>query len=78
VTPAVSVEGLVERFGEVEAVRGIDFDVAPGEIFGFLGASGVGKSTTIAMTGGLTSMTTAPGKPSRGSRRGRWSCGSAS
>ena len=46
---AVSVNGLVKRYDEVEAVRGIDFDVAAGEIFGFLGPNGAGKSTTINM-----------------------------
>jgi ABC-2 type transport system ATP-binding protein len=47
--PAVSVNGLTKRYGEVEAVRGIDFEVAAGEIFGFLGPNGAGKSTTINM-----------------------------
>ncbi|MQY09007.1 ATP-binding cassette domain-containing protein [Actinomadura macrotermitis] len=47
--PAVAVDGLVKRFGDVEAVRGIGFSVAPGEIFGFLGPNGAGKSTTINM-----------------------------
>jgi ABC-2 type transport system ATP-binding protein len=37
----------VKSFGEIEAVRGIDLEVAPGEIFGFLGPNGAGKSTTI-------------------------------
>jgi ABC-2 type transport system ATP-binding protein len=46
---AVSVDGLVKRYGELEAVRGIDFEVAAGEIFGFLGPNGAGKSTTINM-----------------------------
>ncbi len=46
---AVSVDGLVKRYGEVEAVRGIDFEVRAGEIFGFLGPNGAGKSTTINM-----------------------------
>ncbi len=46
---AVSVEGLVKRFDDVEAVRGIDFEVRSGETFGFLGPNGAGKSTTINM-----------------------------
>jgi ABC-2 type transport system ATP-binding protein len=46
-TPAVAVHGLVKRYGEVEAVRGIDLEVARGETFGFLGPNGAGKSTTI-------------------------------
>jgi ABC-2 type transport system ATP-binding protein len=47
--PAVSVAGLLKSFGEIEAVRGIDFEVAGGETFGFLGPNGAGKSTTINM-----------------------------
>ncbi len=47
--PAVSVKGLAKRYGDVEAVRGIDFDVARSEVFGFLGPNGAGKSTTINM-----------------------------
>ena len=46
---AVSVNGLVKRYDQVEAVRGIDFEVWGGEIFGFLGPNGAGKSTTINM-----------------------------
>src|SRR5215207_8104138 len=45
--PAIRVRGLVKRYKEVEAIRGIDLDVAPGETFGFLGPNGAGKSTTI-------------------------------
>jgi ABC-2 type transport system ATP-binding protein len=44
---AVEVRQLVKRYGEVEAVRGIDLEVRPGETFGFLGPNGAGKSTTI-------------------------------
>src|ERR671930_868255 len=44
---AVSVRGLKKSFGPVEAVKGIDFQVKPGELFGFLGPNGAGKSTTI-------------------------------
>jgi ABC-2 type transport system ATP-binding protein len=46
-TPAVAVRDLVKRYGDVEAVRGIDLEVARGETFGFLGPNGAGKSTTI-------------------------------
>ncbi len=48
-TPAVSVTGLVKRYDDFEAVRGIDLSVATGETFGFLGPNGAGKSTTISM-----------------------------
>ena len=45
--PAVFVRGLRKSYGELEAVRGIDLEVEPGEVFGFLGPNGAGKSTTI-------------------------------
>jgi ABC-2 type transport system ATP-binding protein len=41
------IQGLVKRYGKVEAVRGIDLEVQPGEVFGFVGPNGAGKSTTI-------------------------------
>jgi ABC-2 type transport system ATP-binding protein len=47
--PAVTVIDLVKSYGEVDAVRGIEFEVRRGEIFGFLGPNGAGKSTTINM-----------------------------
>ena len=47
---AVGVRGLRKTWpGGVEAVKGVDFDVAPGEVFGLLGPNGAGKSTTIGM-----------------------------
>ncbi len=45
--PVIEVTGLTKRYGEVEAVRGIDLAVQPGETFGFLGPNGAGKTTTI-------------------------------
>jgi ABC-2 type transport system ATP-binding protein len=48
--PAVEVAGLRKTYpGGIEAVKGIDFDVAVGEVFGLLGPNGAGKSTTIGM-----------------------------
>jgi ABC-2 type transport system ATP-binding protein len=48
--PAVAVHGLTKTYpGGVEAVKAIDFEVAPGEVFGLLGPNGAGKSTTIGM-----------------------------
>src|SRR5437763_7882874 len=48
--PAIEVRALRKVYrGGVEAVQGIDFEVAPGEVFGLLGPNGAGKSTTIGM-----------------------------
>jgi ABC-2 type transport system ATP-binding protein len=51
--PAIEVRGLAKRFGNVQAVAGVDFDVRNGEIFGFLGPNGAGKTTTINVLTGL-------------------------
>ncbi|MEP7369833.1 MAG: ABC transporter ATP-binding protein [Dermatophilaceae bacterium] len=51
---AVSLRGVRKSFGPVEAVKGIDLDIAPGEIVAFLGPNGAGKTTTIDMTLGLS------------------------
>lgn len=50
---AISVVNLTRRFGDFVAVDSLSFDVRPGEIFGFLGSNGAGKSTTIRMLCGL-------------------------
>jgi ABC-2 type transport system ATP-binding protein len=55
--PAVEVVGLVKRYGEIEAVQGIDLSVGHGELFGFLGPNGAGKSTTIKILCTLVSPT---------------------
>ena len=51
--PAIDVRGLTRRFGSFVAVNNLSFQVEAGEIFGFLGANGAGKSTTIRMLCGL-------------------------
>jgi ABC-2 type transport system ATP-binding protein len=52
-SPAIRVRGLTKRYGDVRAVDGVDFDVAPGEIFGLLGPNGAGKTTTVEILEGL-------------------------
>jgi ABC-2 type transport system ATP-binding protein len=54
---AISARGLTRRFGAFTAVDAVSFDVARGEIFGYLGANGAGKSTTIRMLTGLLAPT---------------------
>src|SRR5271157_4901618 len=51
--PAISAEHLVRRFGKVTAVNDVSFRVEKGEIFGFLGPNGSGKTTVIKMLTGL-------------------------
>ncbi len=53
----IEAHGLVKRYGEVEAVRGLDLTVHAGETFGFLGPNGAGKSTTIKILCTLASPT---------------------
>jgi ABC-2 type transport system ATP-binding protein len=71
--PAIWVKDLRKSYGPNEAVRGISFEIAPGEVFGFLGANGAGKTTTIEIlegyrdrSGGEASVLGVdPGKPTR-------------
>jgi ABC-2 type transport system ATP-binding protein len=70
---AISVRDLHKSYGESPAVRGISFDVAPGEVFGLLGANGAGKTTTVEILEGYRTRTagdvqvlgTDPGRPTR-------------
>jgi len=55
--PAIQVAGLYKSYGDVEAVRGIDFEVAQGEVFGLLGPNGAGKTTTVEILEGLRQRT---------------------
>jgi len=50
--PAISIRGLRKSYGDHEAVRGIDLEVQPGEVFAFLGPNGAGKTTTVEILEG--------------------------
>ncbi len=52
-TPAIQAEGLTRKFGDFVAVDHVSFKIPPGEIFGFLGSNGCGKSTTMKMLVGF-------------------------
>ncbi|GBF08722.1 ABC transporter, ATP binding protein [Aeropyrum pernix] len=58
----IEVEGLVKRYGSVEALRGVSFSVLSGEVFGYLGPNGAGKTTTIRVMMGFS-------RPTSGSAR---------
>jgi len=58
---AIEVKNLTKRFGNFTAVDAISFDVAQGEIFGFLGANGAGKTTAMRMLCGLSKPTSGTG-----------------
>ena len=60
--PALAVRDLVVRYGAIEAVHGITFDVGPGEVVALIGANGAGKTSTLAAISGLV-------RPARGSVR---------
>jgi ABC-2 type transport system ATP-binding protein len=52
-TPSISVDNLSKSYGPIHAVRGISFEIPPGEFFGLLGPNGAGKTTTFSMLSGL-------------------------
>jgi len=56
-SPLVEARGLTKKFGDFVAVDGIDFEVRPGEVFGFLGPNGAGKSSTMKMIGSVSPVT---------------------
>ncbi|MBM3767968.1 MAG: ABC transporter ATP-binding protein, partial [Acidobacteria bacterium] len=55
--PCIQVKGLRKSYAELEAVRGIDFEVEQGEVFGLLGPNGAGKTTTVEILEGLRDRT---------------------
>ncbi len=68
---AIEVRDLTRRFGDFVAVDRVSFDVHGGEIFGFLGSNGAGKSTTIRMLCGLLQPTSGTRHGGRHRRRAR-------
>jgi len=52
-SPILQATDLDKRFGDLHAVRGVSFEIGPGETYGLLGPNGAGKTTSIAMVGGL-------------------------
>jgi lipooligosaccharide transport system ATP-binding protein len=72
----IHARGLTKRFGDFTAVDAIDFDVAPGESFGFLGPNGAGKTSTMRIR---SRMARASGPASASCRsRTRWTPSSRS
>lgn len=70
--PAIRVQDLSKRYGRIEAVRGIAFEVRPGEIFGLIGPDGAGKTSTFQILAGVMEATRGTadvfGGPARGAR----------
>ena len=72
-TTAVKVRGLTKRYGDVQAVGGIDLDIHAGEVFAILGPNGAGKSTTVEImegyrtrdAGEVSVLGIDPGRPTR-------------
>lgn len=52
--PTIEIRGVAKRYGRVEALRGLDLTVHEGEVYGFLGRNGAGKSTTLRILMGIT------------------------
>ena len=69
--PAIVAKNLTRRFGKFTAVNAVNFTIERGEIFGFLGSNGCGKSTTMKMLTGLLPATEGEAIALRQARRPR-------
>ena len=76
-TPAIEVTGLSKAYGSRHALRGVDFTVERGEVFGLLGPNGAGKTTTVEILEGYRERTAARGR-CPAARRGGWTSRSRS
>src|SRR5262247_1772833 len=69
---AIRIRALTKRYGDVEAIRGVDLDVEAGEIFGLIGPDGAGKTSTFQILGGVMEATSGTaellGQPARAAR----------
>jgi ribosome-dependent ATPase len=75
---AIEARDLTMRFGDFTAVDHVSFSIERGEIFGFLGSNGCGKTTTMKMLTGLLPASEGSGAPvRRGWTRATWPCGAA-
>ena len=70
VTPAV-LEGITKKYGEVDALRGVDLQIRPGELLALLGANGAGKTTAVRILLGLTVPTSGTARVFGGNPRDR-------
>ena len=77
VSGVIVTRGLVKHFGRLRAVDGIDLDVRAGDVYGFLGANGSGKTTTVRMLLGLVLPTTRRGRAARRADAARRPAGAA-
>src|SRR5687768_1363470 len=70
VTPAV-LAGITKKYGDIEALRGIDLQIRPGELLSLLGANGAGKTTAVRILLGLTAPTSGTARVFGGNPRDR-------
>ncbi|MCB1025641.1 MAG: ABC transporter ATP-binding protein, partial [Acidobacteria bacterium] len=57
IDPAIEVRGLLKNYGDTKAVRGIDLEIKPGEIYGLIGPDGAGKTSAFQVLGGVMPQT---------------------
>ena len=71
ITPPASLERVTKKYGDIEALRGIDLQIGPGELLAVLGANGAGKTTAVRILLGLTAPTSGIARVFGGNPRDR-------